>query len=124
MGRPDRLTPERHEHIVKMSLDGVYIQTACEANSTDKATYYRWLDRANDPKADKKFRGFRDAVTRARAETEARHDPHDRQESPKSSMFATGVGRGEMLLVDMIALQRSFPTFPVKIILMASSRGD
>ena len=31
--------------------------------------------------------------------------------------MSTGVGRGETLLVDIIALQRSFPTFPVKVIL-------
>lgn len=34
------------------------------------------------------------------------------------AQMSSGVGRGEMLLVDMIALQRSFPTFPVKIILI------
>lgn len=34
------------------------------------------------------------------------------------AQMSTGVGRGEMLLVDMIALQRSFPTFPVKVILI------
>jgi hypothetical protein len=32
--------------------------------------------------------------------------------------MSSGVGRGEMLLVDIIALQRSFPTFPVKVILI------
>lgn len=35
--------------------------------------------------------------------------------------MSTGVGRGEMLIVDMIALQRSFPTFPVKVILIQPS---
>jgi len=34
------------------------------------------------------------------------------------AQMSSGVGRGEMLLVDMIALQRSFPTFPVKVILI------
>ncbi len=32
--------------------------------------------------------------------------------------MSSGVGRGEMLIVDIIALQRSFPTFPVKVILI------
>ncbi len=32
--------------------------------------------------------------------------------------MSSGVGRGEMLVVDIIALQRSFPTFPVKIIMI------
>ena len=34
------------------------------------------------------------------------------------AQMSTGVGRGEMLIVDIIALQRSFPTFPVKVILI------
>jgi hypothetical protein len=34
------------------------------------------------------------------------------------AQMSSGVGRGEMLLVDIIALQRSFPTFPVKVILI------
>ncbi len=32
--------------------------------------------------------------------------------------MSSGVGRGEMLIVDIIGLQRQFPTFPVKIILV------
>lgn len=32
--------------------------------------------------------------------------------------MSSGIGRGEMLVVDIIGLQRSFPTFPVKIILV------
>ena len=32
--------------------------------------------------------------------------------------MSSGVGRGEMLIHDIIALQRQFPTFPVKIILI------
>ena len=32
------------------------------------------------------------------------------------SQMSTGVGRGEMLVTDIMGLQRSFPTFPVKII--------
>lgn len=32
--------------------------------------------------------------------------------------MSSGVGRGEMLITDIIGLQRQFPTFPVKIILI------
>ena len=32
--------------------------------------------------------------------------------------MSSGVGRGEMLIVDIIGLQRQFPTFPVKVILI------
>ena len=34
------------------------------------------------------------------------------------SEMSTGVSRGEMLIVDIIGLQRQFPTFPVKVILI------
>ena len=34
------------------------------------------------------------------------------------SEMSTGVGRGEMLIVDILGLQRQFPTFPVKVILI------
>ena len=32
--------------------------------------------------------------------------------------MSSGVGRGEMLIVDILGLQRQFPTFPVKVILI------
>ena len=32
--------------------------------------------------------------------------------------MSSGVSRGEMLIVDIIGLQRQFPTFPVKVILI------
>ena len=35
-----------------------------------------------------------------------------------ASQMSSGVGRGEMLVTDIMGLQRSFPTFPVKIILI------
>lgn len=34
------------------------------------------------------------------------------------AQMSTGVSRGEMLIVDIIGLQRQFPTFPVKVILI------
>ena len=34
------------------------------------------------------------------------------------SEMSSGVGRGEMLITDIIGLQREFPTFPVKVILI------
>lgn len=34
------------------------------------------------------------------------------------AQMSSGVGRGEMLIVDIIGLQRQFPTFPVKVILI------
>ena len=33
-----------------------------------------------------------------------------------AAQMSSGVGRGEMLVTDIIGLQRQFPTFPVKII--------
>ena len=37
-----------------------------------------------------------------------------------ASEMSSGVGRGEMLVTDIMGLQRSFPTFPVKIIFIES----
>ena len=70
MPRPDSLTPERHEAIIKMVADGAFIDTACALAGVDDSTFYRWLKRADDPKAPAKFRVFREDLTRARAEAE------------------------------------------------------
>lgn len=98
MGRPDRLTKERHERIVQLIRNGVYIQTACEANGIGTSTYYRWLENADNPDADPKYREFREAITRARAEAEARHVLHVEQAARTDWKAAAWF------------LERSFPT--------------
>ncbi len=73
MGRPTKLTPAVSAAICESVKGGVYIETACQANNISTSTYYRWLDKADDPNAGDEFREFRDASARARAEVEARH---------------------------------------------------
>lgn len=97
-GRPDLLTPERKDRIISMIRQGVFIETACEANGIGKTTYYRWLERADDPASDPKYREFRDATNTARAEAESRHvlrvEQASRNDWKASAWF----------------LERSFPT--------------
>jgi hypothetical protein len=66
-----KLTPAVHEAIVKMVGSGAFVETACEAAGIHKAQYYRWLKLADDPTADKRYATFRDATTRARAQSES-----------------------------------------------------
>lgn len=73
MGRPDRLEPKRAEEILGYLRAGNYVETACALAGVHPSTFYRWIERADDEKSDPKFREFRDAVTRARAEAEARN---------------------------------------------------
>ncbi len=73
VARPSKLTPAVSAAICESVRGGVYIETACQANNISTSTYYRWLDKADDPNAGDEFREFRDASARARAEVEARH---------------------------------------------------
>ena len=73
MARPDRLTPEKQDQIVDLVRNGIFIETACAAVGIGTTTYYRWIQKADDPNAPDKYREFRDAVTRARATAEARN---------------------------------------------------
>lgn len=73
MARPDRLDETRAEEILRYLRAGNYIETACALAGIHPSTYYRWIERGNDPKAPAKFREFREAATRARAEAEARN---------------------------------------------------
>jgi transposase len=73
MARPDRLTPEKQNQIVDLVRSGVFIETACAAVGIGTTTYYRWIQKADDPNAPEKYREFRDAITRARATAEARN---------------------------------------------------
>jgi hypothetical protein len=73
MARPIKLTPAVHDAIVKLVGSGAFVETACEEVGIHKATYYRWLELAEDPdETDSRYAAFYDAVTRARAEFENR----------------------------------------------------
>ncbi len=67
-GRPDALTKEAGDAIVGAIRAGAAIKEAAEHAGIGSTTVYRWLERAEEKKAPPKFREFRDALTRARAD--------------------------------------------------------
>ncbi len=71
-GRPTKLTPELQEKIVNAVRAGNYLQTACTWAGVHYGTAWRWMSEAEQPGADKAKIAFRDAVNRARAESEMR----------------------------------------------------
>lgn len=70
-GRPTKLTP----FLIKQAetlLDKAYPQeVVAELIGVGKTTWYRWLQEAEKPGADRKLRDFRDVVARACARAEA-----------------------------------------------------
>jgi len=72
-GRPTDLTPDTQSRIVEALRAGNYIDAACAYAGIGTTTYYRWMQRAQDPTAPDIYRDFRDAVERARAEAEIRN---------------------------------------------------
>ena len=67
MGRHSHLTPERAAAVTKMVRSGALIKTACQACGIHESTYFRWINRADDPDAPEVYREFRESITRARA---------------------------------------------------------
>lgn len=66
------LTPERQDKITALIKAGVPNATAAEASGTSETAFYRWMERGDDPEeTDPRYREFREAVIRARAEAEA-----------------------------------------------------
>lgn len=81
-GRPDKLTPETQDRIVKMLLAGNYLETAAAAAGITKSTLYEWLRRgtrvrngevppSKQSAFDKRASVFSDAVEKAAAQAEA-----------------------------------------------------
>jgi hypothetical protein len=71
-GRPTKLTPETTERILTAVRAGNYLETACNYAGVTYSTVWRWLKDADEPRAPKAKREFRDALARARAEAEIR----------------------------------------------------
>lgn len=69
-GRADKLTPETEKRILDAIRAGAFMEQAAEHAGIDKTTLYRWLARADEPRAPTKFRDFRHALTQARADAE------------------------------------------------------
>jgi transposase len=72
MARPTKLTPEKHTKIVELIRAGNYAETAATLTGIGKQTYYTWMQKGEGPKARSPYKEFRDAVTAAKAEAEAR----------------------------------------------------
>ena len=70
VGRRAKLTPELQNKIVTAIRAGNYAFVACEMAGISKTTYYRWLENAEKPTAEAKYREFRDAVKEAEAAAE------------------------------------------------------
>lgn len=72
-------TPRRRaDVIIERVKAGIPYETAAESSGVDGATFYRWMEAGADHydggklvRGREPYRGFRDAVTRARAEAEA-----------------------------------------------------
>jgi transposase len=73
VGRPSKLTPETQDRIVQAIQAGNYVEIAAQYAGIGKATLYRWLEMAEDPNSDTKYREFRDAVESARSAAEIRN---------------------------------------------------
>lgn len=71
-GRPTKLTPDVADTIVAAIRAGNYVETAAAYAGVNRATVFRWLKEADQPGAGRSLVEFRDAVQRARAESEIR----------------------------------------------------
>lgn len=84
-------TPRRRaDVIIERVKAGIPYETAAESSGVDGATFYRWMAQGADHfedgkevKAREPYRGFRGAVTRARAEAEAAMVAIIQQAAPK-----------------------------------------
>lgn len=69
MGRPTKLTPERHKQIVDLVRAGNYPEIAAQAAGINAATYYRWMQKGEDGTAP--YGEFREAIKEAQGTAEA-----------------------------------------------------
>lgn len=70
MGRPSKLTPERHKRIVDLIEAGNYPETAAGACGVSKTAFYAWMAKGREAKSGK-YREFWEDVQRAREAAEA-----------------------------------------------------
>lgn len=66
MGRPTKLTPDRHEAIVKSLLIGATRKDAAEAAGVDYTTFLKWMQRGEKAKSGAFFK-FYNAASEAEA---------------------------------------------------------
>ena len=70
MGRPSKLTPERHKRIVDLMEAGNYPETAAGACGVSSTAFFSWMAKGRAAKSGK-YREFADDVVRAREAAEA-----------------------------------------------------
>ena len=70
MGRPSKLTPERHKKIVALIEDGNYPETAAGACGVSRTAFYDWMAKGKEAKSGR-YKDFADDVQRAREAAEA-----------------------------------------------------
>jgi hypothetical protein len=72
MGRPTKLTPEVQDKIVTALRAGNYQDVAANYAGIAAPTFYRWMEQGADPDSDTIYREFREAVEKAKADSEVR----------------------------------------------------
>lgn len=73
-GRKTKLTPERHDKIVRLIAAGNYAVIASKASGIAEDTYYEWLNRGKNDTENHKtsiFTRFSEAIHEAEAKAEA-----------------------------------------------------
>lgn len=73
MARRSKLTPKKAEELRGYIASGLPDNAACERAGIGTTTFYGWLQKAEQPRAKKELRDFRDIIKNARAEFEAVH---------------------------------------------------
>ena len=71
MGRKTKLTPELQVEICDVLRAGNYIDAACAYVGIHEATYHEWVKRGEQ--GEPLYADFREAVTKARSESELRN---------------------------------------------------
>ncbi len=73
MPRPSKLTPEVQEKIIVAIASGNWQETACKYAGIGVNTFYTWMSKGEGAKAKDPYKGFREAVERARSQAEIRN---------------------------------------------------
>ena len=71
LGRPSGLNDKVQAAFISALEQGCTVKAASAAAGVPKASVYRWLEKGKNPRSEKVFRDFRDAVMRAREKAAA-----------------------------------------------------
>jgi hypothetical protein len=90
MARPTKLTPEIVDKICLAIRIGNHAKVAAALAGIGETTYYKWLEKADEPNAKKEYREFRESIERAEAEAEIEAVSRIRQASNNGDWKAAG----------------------------------